>query len=378
MIPIIIIGSGLAAHSVARNFRQLNKETPVMIITADSGDYYSKPMLSSALAQHKNSEQLVLARPDLSPMTLLTNTNVVQIDLKNKVVHTDRGEFAYDRLVMATGAHVIQPTLKGDAVGDVLSVNSLDDYRRFREKLIDKKRIVIMGGGLIGCEFTNDLLRSGLDIDVTVIDLLNAPLQQLIPPEIGARLQDVFKQKGVRWHLGAGVSEVNRADAGFSVVLSNGHVIEADLILSAIGLRSDSSLAKSAGLSVNRGIVANRYLETSDPHVYALGDCAEVEGHVLRYTKPLFEAAKALAKTLGGERTAVQYPVMTVSIKTPDYPITFLPPPMGLEGTWSCESQDDGETALFHDASGVLRGFVLTRDLVKQAAVFSAKVPGLV
>ncbi|MDP2677637.1 MAG: FAD-dependent oxidoreductase [Rhodoferax sp.] len=182
--PIIIIGAGLAGWSTARELRKLDKTTPVLLITADSGDFYAKPSLSNAFAQKRGPAQLVTT-PAASMaasqnITLHAHTRVTAIDTVRQTVHTSAGEFAYAKLVLATGAQPIRIPMSGDAASAVLSVNALQDFSEFHARLMSvnsaaadggidlKKRIVIMGAGLIGCEFANDLM--GSDFEVTVVD----------------------------------------------------------------------------------------------------------------------------------------------------------------------------------------------------------------
>lgn len=376
---IIIIGSGLAGYSLAREFRKLNKEASVLMITADGGEYYSKPMLSAAHAKNKTPETLVISSAETMAkqceMTVLTHVAVTAIDRVKQTVITEQGVFNYDRLVLAVGAEVFEPPIEGSAAAEVYTVNNLEDYARFRAGIDGQQHIVILGAGLIGCEFSNDLLTAGFQ--VTVVDPLDSPLQQLIPPEMGRQLQAAFAAEGVAWQLGKKVLEVNRAEEGLSVLLSDQTTMVADVVLSAVGLRFNKFLVEKAGLKTGRAIAVNRYLETSDANVYALGDCAEVEGLVLRYTMPLFESAKALAKTLAGTRTSAHYRPMPVVIKTPYYPLVVFSPPVGVKGSWHCEHSGEGIVGLFRDVSGKLAGFALSKGEVKQRDALIAELPDM-
>jgi len=138
----------------------------------------------------------------------------------------------------------------------------------------------------------------------------------------------------VRWHLQATVQQVNAIDHALQLTLDNGEQVEADVVLSAIGLRADNTLAQAAGLQLNRGIVVDRLLKTSCDGIYALGDCAEVEGQVLPFVMPIMHQARALAATLTGEATQVTYPAMPVLVKTTSYPVVVSPPAMEANGTW--------------------------------------------
>ncbi len=379
MKPITLIGTGLAGYTLAREFRKLDAERPLVLITADDGAFYSKPMLSNALAQGRDPDTLVSAdaekmAADLNA-TVLTHARVERIDRARRVVVHARGEQAYGTLVLATGARPIRPPLQGDAADEALTVNNLDDYRRFRRRLDDKRKIAIIGPGLIGCEFANDLLETGHACDLIGPDAW--PVSTLLPQPLGERLQAALAERGARWHLQDSVIAIDHADPGYRLRLQQGAPIEAELVLSAIGLRPDTRLAEAAGLSVRRGIVTDRLLRTSDPDIHALGDCAEAAGLVLPFVMPIMHAARALAKTLAGEPTEVHYPAMPVVIKTPACPLAVAPPPRDAGGEWRYESDDQGIAARHVGKDGKLLGFALCGDRVKQRMALTRELPPL-
>ena len=382
--PVVIIGTGLAGYGLAREFRKHDDETPLMLITADDGRAYSKPMLSTGFT--KNTDADALTQSDAGTMasnlnaSVWTMTRVQSIDTARKVLHLadHDSEVHYRDLVLATGASVIRPPLGGDALERVYSVNDLMDYDDFRKAMtrLDAKKIVIIGAGLIGCEFANDLLNGGYDIDV--VDPLNYCLPTLLPEPCGRALQEGLENLGARFHFGPLVTEINYADstrAQLQVSLSDGQTLAADLVVSAVGVRSDGELARAAGLTVNRGVVTDRYLKTSADSVYALGDCAEVEGHVLVYVAPLMAAARALGKTLAGEPTPVSYPAMPVTIKVPACPTVVAPPPQGAEGEWQVTADGLNTRAEFRGADGALLGFALTGDATREKLALQKELP---
>jgi rubredoxin-NAD+ reductase len=162
----------------------------------------------------------------------------------------------------------------------------------------------------------------------------------------------------VVWHFGTTANAVSRSGTGLRVMLASGDAIDTDVVLSAIGLRPRTQLAQRAGLKMARGIVTNRELQTSAADVYALGDCAEVEGHVLPFVMPIMQAARALAKTLAGAPTLVIYPPMPVVVKTPAMPAVVCPPP-AVPGAWRVTEDAAGVEARYEDAGGKLLGFAL-------------------
>jgi rubredoxin-NAD+ reductase len=359
---IVIVGSGLAGYTLLKEFRKRDADTPVTLVTADDGAFYSKPNLSNAFATKRTAAALASASAERmaaeQKATVLTHTRVTAIDTAGHRIRTETGELAYGKLVLALGADPFAHGLAGDAVTDVLMVNDLADYAVFRDAVEGKKRVAVLGGGLIGCEFANDLAHAGYAVDV--VHLGDWPLERLLPVEAGQRLADALAALGVTWHFGRTGKRIDRIGNGYAVTLDNGDTVEADVVLSAIGLKPRTLLAQSAGIATGRGIETNALLETSARDVYAMGDCAEVEGRNLPYVQPLLVQARALAATLAGTPTPVVYAPMPVMVKTPAHPVAVLPPRIGAAGCWKVECFDGGVCALHLDVGGRVQGFALT------------------
>ena len=377
MDPIVIVGSGLAGYNVARNFRKHDRSSPLVIVTCDGGEFYSKPLLSEALAAGKAPEAIANKTAEqMAAQTgaeVRTHTRVTRIEAHAHEIESNGEPLRYRKLVLAWGADPIRLPIDGDAAQDVLSVNDLADYTRFRAAVLGKHRIVILGGGLIGCEFANDLATAGYQVDV--IDIASQPLGRLLPPAGGAFLMKRLSAIGVRWHLQTSARRIDRSGGGFRVQLGNDETLDTDVVLSAIGLRPRTALAQAAGVAVERGIVVDRTLRSSDPDIFALGDCAEVDGLVLPFVAPIMHAAKALAQTLAGEATNLQYPAMPVMVKTPACPTVVAPPPVSCAGAWQVIASDDGVRALYRDGFGKLQGFALNGDATAESRQLGSHLP---
>lgn len=359
--PIVIIGSGHSGYQLAAALRAQSATVPITVFTADDGALYSKPALSNALAMNKDGDALqsesALEWERRLNIRVYPHTRVEQIDRANLTLHTSIGKYAYSRLVLATGASPIEIPIEGDR-SYVVSVNDLVDYRRFRTQLQDKKRIAILGDGLIGCEFANDLIESGYE--VTVIGLGQWPMERLIPQHSGESLQSALTARGVQWALQDSIARIDPMSESSAVLhLNSGKQIEADLVLSAVGLKPNVSLAELAGLEVGRGIKVNQFGQTSDENIYSLGDCVETEQGWQPYIAPINQMIPSVAKSLLGDITPISLTPTPVIVKTPLLPLTIFPVAPNAQGQWYIEHQGDDLTAGFYSPEGVMLGFAL-------------------
>ena len=429
--PVIIIGSGMAGYTLARELRKLTTSLPIVMVCQDSGDSYAKPTLSNAYAQNKLADSIANASAakmaETLNLTLLNFHQVTDINADEQVIvvrslvnEASQTTLAYRDLVLATGAHSrLLPNL---AVNHqtIFAVNHLDEYKSFRQRLNTLKsqksapvKVAIIGAGLIGCEFANDLIGQNTgnqtaDITVAVFDKAARPLAQQLPSEAGIMLQDALTQSGVAFYLGTDITSITTnidTSDNATVTISfdkdkQSQTFEADIVLIAIGLVANTDLAASANIAiassqhinptithlprtVQQGIKVDAYLATSAKHIYAIGDCANVMGSYMPYVMPLMNQAKALAKTLADPNmapTKVAYPAMPVAIKTPSLPLVVLP----VSGQYSDDQLDwqttpttDGMVMTAHpkDDSNSILGFVLAgKEAAKQRLTLTKQV----
>mgnify|MGYP001551841266 FL=1 len=377
--PVVIIGTGLAGYNLAREFRKLDSETPLLLITADDGRSYSKPMLSTGFGKNKDADGLSMAEPGTMAEQLKaevrTHTRISGIDAGHKRLWIGEEAVAYRDLILAWGAETVRVPIEGDGADRVFPINDLEDYARFRAAAAGKRRVLVLGAGLIGCEFANDLILGGYEVQLV------APCEQVMPmllhPAAAAAVQSGLESLGAKFHLGPVLTRLHKVADGLEAHLSDGQVIPCDVVVSAIGLRPRIDLAAAAGVQVNRGVVVDRQLKTSHANIYALGDCAEVDGLNLLYVMPLMSCARALAQTLAGNPTAVNYGPMPITVKTPVCPLVVSPPPRGSEGVWIVEGQGADIKALCHGADGQLLGYALTGAAVMEKLALNKQLPAL-
>ena len=224
---------------------------------------------------------------------------------------------AYKQCVLATGAIVNQLALPQEQLDFMVSVNHLEDYFVLHKQLerSHSKKIVVIGSGLVGCEFANDFISAGFS--VTVISHEAFPMGRFMPKIMAEVFQKKCEDAGIVFKMNSKVQSIEKKDDHLCLQYDDQSLI-ADVIISAIGFRPNVSLAKQAHLLVDQGIVVNKQLQTSDDSIYAIGDCAVIGHHWRPYIAPILHGAKVLAEVLAGDHQAfVDFPIMPVSAKTP-------------------------------------------------------------
>lgn len=377
---IVVIGSGFAAQQLVKSLRKLDAEQPIRLITADSGDEYNKPDLShvvsrgcaaAAMTRQSGSDFAEQQR-----IALLPHCPVLGIDPARRLVLTEQGEFPYGQLVLASGASAVRPELPGSE--HLVTLNSQQEYAAAEGAIQQARRILVLGAGLIGCELAMDMASAGKE--VTLVDLAHSPLSTLMPAALSQPLQQALREQGVKLQLGTGIAEIapqdpDRPDYGLQVTLSDGRVSAQDLVIAAIGLKPNLTLAQAAGLEVGLGIRVDERLQTSDPHIFALGDCVQWQGQLLPFLQPIVLGANALARTLLGTPTPLTLPPMLVKVKTPRYPLQLAGRTRGEDLAWQCRWNSHGMVAEAHGEDGELCGFVVGGDQMSAAFPLLRQLP---
>ena len=373
---IVVIGSGFAAQQLVKSLRKLDAEQPIRLITADGGDEYNKPDLSHVVS--RGSPAAAMTRQSGSDfaeqqrIALLPHCSVHGIDPARRLVLTEQGEFPYGKLVLATGASAARPDLPGRE--SLVTLNSQQEYAAIEGQLCQARRILVLGAGLIGCELAMDMASAGKE--VTLVDLADSPLSALLPAALTQPLQQALRSQGVSLQFGAGLAKIDAQPGdGWLVTLTDGRTCEQDLVIAAIGLRPNLALARGAGLAVERGIRVDDRLQTSDPHIFALGDCAEWQGRLLPFLQPILLGANALARTLLGTPTPLALPPMLVKVKTPRYPLQLAGRTKGEDLAWQCRWNSHGMVAEARDQAGELCGFVVGGDQMSAAFPLLRQLP---
>lgn len=372
MNPIVIIGSGHAGLNVAREIRANIPETPMVILSKESICAYYKPNLSKALSMGKSADQLVMKTEeklsaDLNA-ELVSQVEASSIDASAKLIryHDRQGvihQINYHALVLATGASPIRLPIEKQTDAPFFHVNDLEDYKQFRDAIVDKKRVLIIGAGFVGCELASDL--NSQDYEVAIIDKGQWPLQRVIPEMMGSAIKHAMTEKGTTWHFGVVLESVIKENGSIRATLSDGTTLETDIIISAVGLKANTALAEQAGLDTGRGIIIDSSYRTSDSSIFALGDCVQIQGNLMPFIAPATHAAKSIGKTLSRAPTSVAMPSLAVAVKIAAC-ATVICPSLNGKGVWEIQGAGRDLEAHQLDKNGEICGFALTGERVSR------------
>ncbi len=366
---IVIVGAGLAGWHVIDAIRTKDKDIPITLITADNGDRYHKPMLTMAISQKKSAADLVRATgsdaAEAAQVTLLANTHVMNIDPVSQtlqIASSTQSEtptaISYDKMVLAMGAHPIFPkSLPEDLVWHV---NHIERFGQLQEKLASgSQHVAIVGAGMVGTEIAEDLLKAGHQ--VTLIDLNDAPLSQMLPSKATARIAGAVKSQGINFLGGYQITEVIRISDGNNIgklqvsyepldaqntVSSQSEPLIVDHVIASTGLTVDDKLPAAAGVEFNRrtGIVVDATtLRTNTSSIYAIGDCMSINGVACRYVAPLRAQAATIADDiLGHDHDGYEHkpPMIRLKNKAISVMVTGVPQ---AAGNWQITTETDEE-----------------------------------
>lgn len=372
---IVIVGSGFAARQLVKNLRKADTTTPLTLIASDSMDEYNKPDLSHVISlgqrAHDLTRQSAGEFAEQFNLRLFPHTVVTALDAEAHELKSADKQWQYDKLVLATGASAFVPPVAGSEL--MLTLNSQQEYQACEAQLHDARRVLIIGGGLIGTELAMDFCRAGKA--VTLVDNEASILSSLMPPEVSSRLQHRLTDMGVHLLLKSQLQGLEKTASGIRATLDRQRSVEVDAVIAATGLRAETGLARSAGLKVNRGVCVNSYLQTSNPDIYALGDCAEIDGKLLPFLQPIQLSAMYLAKNLLGASTPLKLPAMLVKVKTPELPLHLAGDSARRDLNWHITTEAQGMVARGLNDAGQLCAFVVSEDRMKEAFALLKTLP---
>lgn len=345
---LLIIGAGMASAYLLEALGRYDHDLAITVCGDEPDCCYNRVLLSSLLAGEVQEQDLDMPTPGQAK--LVPDTRIERIDLARGQVITSRDKaIAFDVLVIATGASVATPDLPLEGVEGVLNFRSLEDARRLGQLPAKGRRAVVAGGGLLGLEAAHGLNARGFA--TTVVHRNPVLMNRQLDPEGASYLQRDLAQQGLAFELGRTIAELEASEGAVRAVrLDDGRSLDCDLLLFATGITPNISLAREAGLAVDRGIQVDAYLETNATGVYALGECAQFREHCFGLVAPIREQAAVLAASLSGQ-------------PGPAYQVSDTPAQLKISGTPIFRIGDldgDAEQLLLRDPrAGIYRRLVV-------------------
>lgn len=313
----VIVGNGVAGTTAAENIRKLDQEGTITILTNEDLPFYYRIRLNEYLSGNLKEEELLAKKAvwykDLE-IDLKLQSPIVGGDPQEKVLFDeDKGEFSYDTLLIATGSHSFIPPITGSEKKGVFAIRSIQDCRGISGWAKKAEEVVLIGGGLLGLEAGNALLKLGLK--VTVVEFFPRLLPRQLDDDGAKRLQTIMEGMGFSFRLGAKTQEITGDNEVTGVSLEGGESLNAQMVVISAGVRPNMELARPLGLETDKGIKIDEYLRTNQPDIYSAGDVAEFKGMPYGIWPAAMEQGKIAGTNMAGGSLVYEGTIMANTLK---------------------------------------------------------------
>lgn len=313
----LIVGNGVAGTTAAEHIRRHDATGDIVLVTAEDVPFYSRIRLIDYLAGKVDEHVLHLKKPewyDEFRINLQLNTRISSIDNDKKAAYCETGKkLAYDRLLLATGSDSFVPPIQGVNKKGVFTFRTLRDAKEIRKYAQSSKKVIVLGGGVLGLEAGNSLRKIGCEI--TVVEFFDRLLPVQMDPAGGEILKTQLEEMGFRFFLGARSKEIVGENSVSGLILEDGRQIDCDMIILSAGVRPSMALAKSIGLQTDRGVIVNDFMQTSQPNIYAAGDVAQHGARVYGIWPAAMKQGETAGINMAGEKMEFQGMPMSYTLK---------------------------------------------------------------
>ncbi|MEO0549772.1 MAG: nitrite reductase large subunit NirB [Pseudomonadota bacterium] len=369
---LVVIGNGMAPGRVLETiFEQDPGKFDVIIFNAEPRVNYNRIMLSPVLSGEQSYDEIIIHGDDWYAdhgVTLHKGHKVVEIDRAAKTVTSEPGEtVSYDKLLIATGSNPFIIPLPGHDLPGVLAYRDLDDVNNMLNMASARGRAVVIGGGLLGLEAAAGLLAQGMQ--VTVLHLMPTLMERQLDPAAGYLLEKELCSRGIDIRTEANTKEIVGEGKVEGVRLEDGTDIACDMVVMAVGIRPNTSLAEQSGLQIGRGITVDACMRTSDPDIFSVGECVEFDGHCYGLVAPLYEQARICGNVLcGADDAAYVHSETSTKLKVTG---------VDLFSAGDFADGDEREEIVFRDASrGIYKRLILEGDQLVGAVLYGDTADG--
>lgn len=299
----LVLGNGVAGFEAARAIRERNKTCQIELISEEHYLAYNRPMLTKGLLGTLDPKQIAIENAAWYSEHQIKETlgvKVTSIDRNQKVVTLDNGvKKSYDKLIYALGSTNFIPPMPGTTLPNVISIRNLEDVKTIRHLLPVVEKAVVIGGGVLGLEAAWELRKAGKE--VTILEALPRIMPRQLDDHASKMMEKIIEKTGITLHTGVKIEAIEGDERAHLVKVSELGDFEAQLVIVSTGVRANATLAKECGLEVNRGVIVNAQMETSDPSIYAAGDCAEYQGVNYAIWPEALEQGKVAGATAAGD-----------------------------------------------------------------------------
>ncbi|MBV1865735.1 MAG: nitrite reductase large subunit NirB [Rhodobacteraceae bacterium] len=368
---LVIIGAGMASGRLIEALLEKNPQAfEITLFNPEPRGNYNRIMLSPVLSGEKTYEEIVTHSDDWyaeNGVTTYFGETVTKIDRDAKTVSTKNVTMSFDSLVIATGSAPFIIPVSGNDLNGVMAYRDLEDVNAMLEASAKPNaKAVVIGGGLLGLEAAAGLKEQGMD--VAVVHIAPHLMERQLDPAAGFLLQQDLERRGIKIHTNGFTKAILGHSTVDAVLLEDGTVYEADIVVMAVGIRPETRIATDAQLHVERGIVVNDAMQTSDPDIFAVGECVEHNELLYGLVSPLYDMAKVLASTLLGEQAAFQPMELSTKLKVTG---------CDLFSAGDLDEGDDREEIVFRDAvRGVYKRLILQDDRIIGAVMYGDTADG--
>ena len=369
---LVVIGNGMAAGKAMEElFAKPHAQYDVTVFGSEPRVNYNRIMLSPVLSGEKAYDDIIIHNEEWYAqhgVTLRRGETIIAIDRAAKTVKTAAGEtLGYDELIIATGSQPFIIPVPGASLKGVVTFRDLDDVEAMLGAAETGQHAVVIGGGLLGLEAAAGLAIKGMK--VSVVHLMPTLMERQLDPNAGYLLKKAIESRGIDVHVSANTEALLGETHVTGVKLKDGTILPADIVVMAVGIRPNGILGKAAGLDCNRGIIVDDFMHTSDPAIYAVGECVEHRGNCYGLVAPLYEMAKVLASELAGE-TPEGFVGSTTSTKLKVTGIDLF-----SAGDFS-DDDENNEVVLRDPSRGVYKRVVLRDNKIVGAVLYGDTADG--